>query len=165
MLRFQKTTQRLWGGMGHIEGGTTVRSLAVAVLALLSCGSLAPTRLDASCSVLEHGSHFDTDHLGRAFHPLILGDATTAADTAIPSDPKGSVPCSGPSCSRNPAPTSAPTLVQLWYVEHWILASAAILAPPLGAHLFWLDTARRRPSPLVSGPFRPPRGTVAITTL
>lgn len=142
--------------MDCILADRTVRSLAAMVLALLACGVFAPGRLEAGCATLDH--YFDTEHLGRSFSALIVGDVATAqAGVADPWGPKSPPPCSGPSCSRNTAPPFAPVLAEKWHIEHGLPVAGSPRVPRFDGRLCALDTTQDKPAPLPSGMFRPPR--------
>ncbi|MDG3004357.1 hypothetical protein [Paludisphaera mucosa] len=116
---------------------------AGAILSLLVTGLIAPSQAQAGCAhYVKHRSAADA--FAHRLDPLVAGSAEASTDApSTPDGPRRPAPCSGPSCSGQPASPTPPPVTTIKLVEAW-----ACLVP------------RRSPSRIDSTPTLPPSCTL-----
>lgn len=125
---------------------------------LLVCALSAPSTVQAGCS------HYVTSRairelLSRQLDPLIQGETGLSRVEPTPgTDPPRPRPCTGPSCSGDPAPPAVPSPAQARYVELWACLGADREQPRLGSAFLPTHPTTLRPSTATLGIFHPPRG-------
>jgi hypothetical protein len=118
-----------WEMMRSLVAGRSVRLPAEAIVALLACFLLAPTKVQAGCA--SNAPHWSVAGQPEGFvDPVVVRRGEPSRNESAPATKPDRPPlCSGPACSGNSTPPAVPSASEALYVEPWACLGRTVALP------------------------------------